>query len=86
MQYTYSYTLLIHIPIFKRIGDEDSGHCLWMPDLKLYLAKLNASSIKPALSISESILKRVKERKTEEKCTVNNKYTSCCYNNRNVEI
>ena len=29
MQYTYSYTLLIHIPISKRIGGEKSEHCLW---------------------------------------------------------
>ena len=29
MQYTYSYTLLIHIPILKSIGDENSEHCLW---------------------------------------------------------
>ena len=29
MQYTYSYTLLIHIPILKPIGDENSEHCLW---------------------------------------------------------
>ena len=29
MQYTYSYTLLIHIPILKSIADENSKHCLW---------------------------------------------------------
>ena len=29
MQYTYSYTLLIHIPISKPIDDENSEPCLW---------------------------------------------------------
>ena len=29
MQYTYSYTSLIHITIFKPIGDGNSEHCLW---------------------------------------------------------
>ena len=29
MQYTYSYTSLIHIPISKPFGDENSEHCLW---------------------------------------------------------
>ena len=29
MEYTYSFTLLIHIPILKPIGDENSEHCLW---------------------------------------------------------
>ena len=29
MQYTYSYPSLIHIPISKPIGDENSEHCLW---------------------------------------------------------
>ena len=29
MQYTYSYTLLIHTTIIKPIGDENSEHCLW---------------------------------------------------------
>ena len=27
--HTYSYTLLIHIPILKPIGGENSEHCLW---------------------------------------------------------
>ena len=30
MQYTYSYTSLIHIPTLKPIGDENSGYCLWL--------------------------------------------------------
>ena len=30
MQYTYSYTLLIHIPILKPICDDNSEHCLWL--------------------------------------------------------
>ena len=29
MQYTNSYTLLLHIPISKSIADENSEHCLW---------------------------------------------------------
>ena len=29
MQYTYSCTLLIHTPILKPIGDENSEHGLW---------------------------------------------------------
>ena len=29
LQYTYSCTSLIHIPILKPIGDENSNHCLW---------------------------------------------------------
>ena len=29
MQYSYSYILLIHIPISKPIGDENPEHCLW---------------------------------------------------------
>ena len=29
MQYTYGYTSLIHIPILKPIGEENSEHCLW---------------------------------------------------------
>ena len=29
MQYTYSYTSLIQIPIIKPIGDENSEHGLW---------------------------------------------------------
>ena len=29
MQHTYSYRSLIHIPMLKLIGDENSEHCLW---------------------------------------------------------
>ena len=29
MQYTYSYTLLMHLPILKLIGDEISELCIW---------------------------------------------------------
>ena len=30
MEDTYSYTLLMHIPILKPFGDENSEHCLWL--------------------------------------------------------
>ena len=29
MQYSYSYILLIHIPILRPIGNENSEPCLW---------------------------------------------------------
>ena len=29
MQYTYIHILLMHIPILKPIGEENSEHCLW---------------------------------------------------------